>query len=151
MRFLPLFAAIFAITPLAIDMYLPALILIANQFNSPIQTLQNSISIFLAGYALGMFLLGPMADRFGRRPLMLFGLSGFVVSSGLLAFIQTADGFLALRFLQAFFWWCRDLSDSRRYSNAVWKRYCKRPVLYVNDHDGRANACTCHWWLFAAT
>lgn len=102
MRYLPLFAAIFAITPLAVDMYLPALVLIAEQFESPIQTLQNSISIFLAGYAFGMFLFGPMADRFGRRPLLLFGLIGFVSCSTLLAFTETANSFLLLRFLQAF-------------------------------------------------
>ncbi|TQV72179.1 multidrug effflux MFS transporter [Aliikangiella marina] len=103
MRFLPLFAAIFAITPLAVDMYLPALVQIADDFQAPIQTLQNSISIFLAGYALGMFLFGPMADRFGRRPLLLMGLTGFVSCSVLLAMTQSAETFLVLRFFQAFF------------------------------------------------
>ena len=102
MRFLPLFAAIFAITPLAIDMYLPALPQIALNLDAPIQLMQNSISIYLAGYAFGMFLFGPLADRFGRRPLILLGLSGFVVCSILLSYTQNAEQFLLLRFCQAF-------------------------------------------------
>lgn len=101
MRFLPLFAAIFAITPLAIDMYLPALTRIAGEFDAPIALVQNSLSIYLAGYAFGMFLFGPLADRFGRRPLLFAGLVGFILFSIGLSIVDSIEAFITLRFLQA--------------------------------------------------
>jgi len=101
MRYLPLFAAIFAITPLAIDMYLPALLTIATELDAPIESVQNSLSIYLAGYALGMFLFGPIVDRFGRRPILLSGLAGFVVFSFLVSTSQSVEVFIIYRFFQA--------------------------------------------------
>lgn len=103
MRFLPLFAAIFAITPLAIDLYLPAMPMIANHFSTDIEIIQNSLSIYLIGYASGMFLFGPMADRFGRRPLVLLGLAVFAIISWILPLVSNAELFVGLRFFQALF------------------------------------------------
>ncbi|TQV88370.1 multidrug effflux MFS transporter [Aliikangiella coralliicola] len=101
MRYLPLFAAIFAITPLAIDLYLPAMLQIADSLNTDIRAIQNSLSIYLAGYAGGMFLFGPLADRIGRRPLLIAGLFGFVTFTVLLVFVQQVELFLIFRLLQA--------------------------------------------------
>ena len=98
MRFLPLFAAIFAITPLAIDMYLPALLTIAEELNAPIESVQNSLSIYLAGYALGMFLFGPLVDKYGRRLILISGLAGFVLFSFLVSTSQTIEEFLLFKF-----------------------------------------------------
>jgi DHA1 family bicyclomycin/chloramphenicol resistance-like MFS transporter len=99
---LPLMAAIAALPPLAIDMYLPAIPQIANDLSTQISTVQNSLSIFLVGFGLGMLMFGPVSDRFGRRPLALFGLTGFAVSSLLLTFSSTATAFLLCRLLQGF-------------------------------------------------
>lgn len=101
-RLLALFAAIVAVTPLAIDMYLPALPAMAVGLQTSDNQVQQSLSIFLAFYALGMLLFGPLADAIGRRPLAIFGLSGFIGSSALLSLVESADGLLAGRALQAF-------------------------------------------------
>jgi DHA1 family bicyclomycin/chloramphenicol resistance-like MFS transporter len=101
MRFLPLFAAIFAITPLAIDMYLPALLSIAKELDAPIASVQNSLSIYLAGYAIGMLIFGPMVDKFGRRIILISGLLGFIAFSFLVSNSQTIEQFLLFRFCQA--------------------------------------------------
>lgn len=97
-----LLAAIIATTPLAIDMYLPAMALIADDLHTNISHVQQSLSIFLAAFALGMLLFGPLADALGRRKLALFGLAGSGLASLLLAFTQDIEIFLSLRALQAF-------------------------------------------------
>lgn len=97
-----LLAAVIAITPLAIDMYLPAMPAIAASLSTPISTVQQSLSIYLAAYAIGMMMFGPLADMWGRRPLALFGLTGFTVSSAALVVVNDPSLFLTLRASQAF-------------------------------------------------
>ncbi|WNC71820.1 Bcr/CflA family efflux MFS transporter [Thalassotalea psychrophila] len=99
---LPLLASIVAITPLAVDLYLPAMPIIAQYFNSSIAAVQNSLSVYLAGYACGLILFGPLADIIGRRKLAIFGLSFFSIISFAIPLSQTIDQFIWLRFAQAF-------------------------------------------------
>ena len=99
---LMLLASIIAITPLAIDMYLPAMPLMAVELHTDIGVIQQSLSSYLAAYGLGMLLFGPLADAVGRRPLALAGLALFSLASLALAFCQDAQWLLALRALQAF-------------------------------------------------
>ncbi|GEB71549.1 MFS transporter [Pseudoalteromonas carrageenovora] len=99
---LPLLASIVAITPLAIDMYLPAMLVIANDLQTSMPNVQISLSIYLAGYSLGMLFFGPIADQIGRRKLARIGLSLFGISSVALAFTTEIHTFWALRAVQAF-------------------------------------------------
>ncbi|MEG3759444.1 Bcr/CflA family efflux MFS transporter [Pseudoalteromonas carrageenovora] len=99
---LPLLASIVAITPLAIDMYLPAMLVIANDLQTIMPNVQISLSIYLAGYSLGMLFFGPIADQIGRRKLARIGLTLFGISSVALAFTTEIHTFWALRAVQAF-------------------------------------------------
>jgi len=99
---LPLLASIMALSPLAIDMYLPAMPILAEYLATDMPMVQNSLSVYLFGYALGLVLFGPMADKSSRRKMVLFGISGFLVASLLLPFVSNIEQFLSLRFGQAF-------------------------------------------------
>ncbi|KPW00862.1 Inner membrane transport protein YdhC [Pseudoalteromonas sp. P1-11] len=99
---LPLLASIVAITPLAIDMYLPAMLVIANDLQTTMPNVQISLSIYLAGYSLGMLFFGPIADQLGRRKLARIGLTLFGASSFALAFTTEIHTFWVLRAVQAF-------------------------------------------------
>ena len=98
-----LLAAVTATTPLAMDMYLPAMPSIATDFNSHISLIQMSISLYIIGIACGLMLFGSVADQIGRRPSIILGLSGFSLCGFLSAYCDSAVTFLILRFLQAFF------------------------------------------------
>ncbi len=99
---LPLLAAILAVSPLAVDMYLPAMPTLAAHLNTPMTMVQNSLSVYLLGYALGLILFGPMADKYARRKLVILGIGGFFVASLLLPVVSNIEQFLTVRFFQAF-------------------------------------------------
>ncbi|MBV2129290.1 multidrug effflux MFS transporter [Rheinheimera sp. SM2107] len=96
-----LLAAVVATTPLAIDMYLPAMPMMATELATSIGLVQQSLSIFLAAYGIGMLLFGPLADMLGRRPLAVFGLTGFILASIALSLASSIEWFLAWRAVQA--------------------------------------------------
>lgn len=97
-----LLAATAAITPFAVDTYLPAMPIIAQDLHTHIGTVQQSLSIFLAAYGAGMLSFGPLADKLGRRPLALFGVGGFAAASLFLVWANNIESFLIGRALQAF-------------------------------------------------
>jgi DHA1 family bicyclomycin/chloramphenicol resistance-like MFS transporter len=99
---LPLLASILALSPLAIDLYLPAMPILATELNTDMPMVQNSLSIYLFGYAIGLLFFGPLADKYPRRRLVILGISGFLLATLLLPFSQNIEQFLAIRFVQAF-------------------------------------------------
>lgn len=59
--------------PLSIDMYLPALPEIAREFGVTAGSVQMTLNIYILGFALGQLVYGPLADSFGRKPLISLG------------------------------------------------------------------------------
>lgn len=90
-----------AIGPFSIDMYLPAFPDIAADLGTDVATISLSLSSFFIGICLGQFLYGPLLDRFGRKKPLYFGLSVYLLASVGCAVISSANGLIALRFLQA--------------------------------------------------
>lgn len=96
-----LIAALVAIGPLSTDMYLPAFPVLSTQFSATGGQVQQTLSIFLIGFALAQLLYGPLSDRFGRKPVLLGGLLLFLVSSIAITFADSIESLTALRLLQA--------------------------------------------------
>ena len=93
--------AIMALGPLALDMYLPALPMLESEFSASAARVQHTVSAYLLGMAFGQLAMGPLADRFGRKPPLLGGLALFVLASGACALAGTIESFVLLRFAQA--------------------------------------------------
>ena len=90
-----------AATPLALDAYLPALPAMANYFDVNIVAMNNTISTFLMGNALGVIIAGPVSDCRGRKPVGISGLVLFLVSSFAIVFAANALQIQLLRVIQA--------------------------------------------------
>jgi DHA1 family bicyclomycin/chloramphenicol resistance-like MFS transporter len=73
-------SALGGLTPLSIDMGLPALASIGRSLHVSAAAAGLTLSFFLAGFALGPILLGPLSDRFGRRPVLLAGTAFFALA-----------------------------------------------------------------------
>ncbi len=98
---LPIIASLVAFGPLSTDMYLPAQITIKNEFNASIDQIQLTLSIFLIGTSCALPFWGPLADRFGRRIIMLIGIALFVIASVGCALSTSIEMLIGFRFLQA--------------------------------------------------
>ena len=87
-------------TALSIDVSLPALPLLTKTLHIPADRAQLTLSLFLLGFGLGQLVVGPASDRFGRRPVPLWGLLGFTLTSVGCARSQGIEALILCRFLQ---------------------------------------------------
>lgn len=94
--------AIGALTPLAIDMYLPAMPDIARDLGVADGAVQITLTAYTAGFAIGQLIHGPLADSYGRRPILILGVLFFGIASLVsatttsieaLTYVRTAQGF----------------------------------------------------------
>jgi len=65
---------------LAMHIFVPALSLAANDLHATVAELQLTVSCYIFGLALGQLLYGPLADRYGRRPVLMAGLVLYVLA-----------------------------------------------------------------------
>ena len=99
LRIILILACLSAFGPLAIDLYLPSFSLIAEEFSS--NNVQLSLSVYLIGLALGQIFYGPLTDKMGRKPPLIFGICLFSIASIGCALAKNMEWLIALRLLQA--------------------------------------------------
>ncbi len=94
--------AIGALTPLAIDMYLPAMPAIAKDLGVTPGEVQITLTAYTLGFAFGQLLHGPLADSFGRKPVLLGGVMFFALASMISATTTGIDALMMVRVAQGF-------------------------------------------------
>ena len=87
--------------PLATDMYLPSLPSLTAVFATSVSMVTLTLTVYLAGYAVGQLTVGPFSDRFGRRPGLVIGMSLFAAASLACVFAPNIESLIAARFFQA--------------------------------------------------
>jgi Bcr/CflA subfamily drug resistance transporter len=86
---------------LATDMYLPAFGAMQQDLQISAGAISASLSIFLAGFAFAQLVWGPLSDKLGRKPVLLFGLALFALGCLGMLWVQNAVQLWSLRFIQA--------------------------------------------------
>jgi len=97
-----LLGAMTALTALAIDMSLPALPALSADFDASPERVQLTLSLFIAGYAIGQIFHGPLSDRFGRKPVLIGGLVIYVAAAIACALSQSIGVLIAARLVMGF-------------------------------------------------
>src|SRR6185437_10510539 len=96
-----LLAALTAVGPLTTDMYLPSLPDIARGLSASTVQVQFTISAYLIGFAAGQILYGPIADRHGRKPVLIGALTLYCLATVACAWSNSIAMLIAARALQA--------------------------------------------------
>jgi DHA1 family bicyclomycin/chloramphenicol resistance-like MFS transporter len=101
-QLLPLLILMVIFSPLAIDIFLPALPIMAEVLLVPMKEIQWSITIFILSMGFGQLISGPLADRYGRRPIAMAGIIIYGLASLLCAYADNLTFFLLSRLVQGF-------------------------------------------------
>ena len=99
-RLITILGALSAFAPLSIDMYLPALPTLSQDFNASPSEIQLTLSACLLGLAAGQIFAGPVSDIMGRRRPLLAGVAAYTLASLLCVIAPSVGLLIALRFVQ---------------------------------------------------
>lgn len=87
--------------PLSTDLYLPALPEMSGYFSVSQSLVSLTLTLFFVFYAISMILLGPLSDKYGRRPILLFGTSVYTLASVLCAMAPNIYVLIGARIVEA--------------------------------------------------
>lgn len=101
MRLIPLLLLLAMVGPLTLNILQPALPGLAKALDAPRETVQLTLSLYILGMAVAQLVAGPLADRFGRRPVILICLTIYIAASVAAAFALDITMLIAARIAQA--------------------------------------------------
>ena len=96
-----LLGALIAVAPLAMDIYLASMPSMTGALSTTAEQVQLTLSLYMYGWGVSQLLVGPLTDRFGRRPALIAGLALFVVASVACAASRNIETLIAARIAQA--------------------------------------------------
>jgi DHA1 family bicyclomycin/chloramphenicol resistance-like MFS transporter len=96
-----LLGALIAVAPLAMDIYLASMPSMTRSLSATPEQVQLTLSLYMYGWGLSQILVGPLTDRFGRRPVLIAGLALFVAASVACAASRNIETLIAARVAQA--------------------------------------------------
>jgi DHA1 family bicyclomycin/chloramphenicol resistance-like MFS transporter len=96
-----LLGALIAVAPLAMDIYLASMPSMTRALAATPEQVQLTLSLYMYGWGASQIFVGPLADRFGRRPALIAGLALFVAASAVCAASRTIETLIAARVVQA--------------------------------------------------
>ncbi len=99
-RFALVLGLLSAVGPVAIDMYMPGLPVIAAELGTDVGAVQQTLVAFFLALAVGQPIYGPLADAYGRRLPLIAGLIVFIVAGIGCAFAADIETLIVLRFIQ---------------------------------------------------
>ncbi len=117
-----------ALTPFAIDMYLPAMPEIARDLLVSPGAVQQTLIAYTAGFAIGQLFHGPISDSYGRRPVLIVGIVFFLVGAVFCALADDIETLTYVRAAQGFFGSAgavvvqalvRDMFDKEEFSRSM--------------------------------
>ena len=97
-----LITVLVAVGPLTVSIYTPSLTDIRIALNATEAQVQLTLTAYLLGFGFAQLAVGPLSDRFGRRPVLFAGLILFIAASILCGFVGSAQELAAMRVVQAF-------------------------------------------------
>lgn len=161
-EFVALMAALMAVNALSIDAMLPVLPQIGASLDiATVNEQQWVITAYLLGFGAAQLFYGPLADHFGRKPVMLAGLAGYALFTVIGAFASSLDVMIAARALQGMgaaatrvlaITIIRDLYSGRtmaRVMSLTFIVFLAAPI--IAPALGQAIAAVAPWqWIFAA-
>ncbi|GFZ32301.1 Bcr/CflA family drug resistance efflux transporter [Clostridium zeae] len=99
--FVVFIAFLSAFIPLSTDVYLPALPRMVESFNTTASMVNLTLIFFFVFYAIGTMFWGPLSDKYGRKPILLVGLSIYTIASILCIFSSSVYQLIIYRILQS--------------------------------------------------
>ena len=93
--------AMTGVAPISLYMLVPALPMLASLFQRDISVAQMTVSLYMVGLACSQIVMGPLSDRFGRRPVLLAGFALMIVASAGCIVAETLPQLIVARFFQA--------------------------------------------------
>lgn len=87
-------------SPLSIDIFLPALPLMAESLLVDLTAMQSTVSVYILSLGFGQLVSGPLADRYGRKPVALVGIGIYILSALATAVANDITMHLLARFTQ---------------------------------------------------
>ena len=97
---LPVLVSASSVSIMSTDMYTPSLPHLPDYFGTTPEVVNLTIILNIFVFGISLLIYGPLSDRFGRRPILLAGMAGFVISSVLCGAAQSIEQLIGARILQ---------------------------------------------------